>query len=176
MVIGELQAIKKATEHLTALGHASICYLGGPQASWADGLRWRGLCVVGLEQHLQVRRLGPFLPTMGGGAKAAQEWMRRPTTGVIAYNDLMAIGFVRDVVATGVSVPGDVSVIGFDNIVDAVVVEPPLTTIAAPLVSLGSAGVARLLRNRRCERGEAKEPLLLPARLVVRGSTGPLRI
>ena len=52
-------------------------------------------------------------------------------------------------------------------------VEPHLTTIAAPLVSLGSAAVARLLKNRPSERLEASKPVVLPARFVIRGSTGP---
>ena len=136
-------------------------------------MRWRGLREAGLELDMHVRRVGPFLPTIRGGAAAAEEWMVKPTTGVIAYNDLMAIGFIQAVTAAGRSVPGDVSIIGFDNIVDAVLVEPHLTTIAAPLVSLGSAAVARLLKSRRSERVEAAEPVLLPARFVIRGSTGP---
>jgi len=66
-------------------------------------------------------------------------------------------------------------VIGFDNIVDATLVEPHLTTIAAPLVSMGSAAVARLVKSSGQEEVAAEEPVLLPARLVVRGSTGPRR-
>ena len=62
--------------------------------------------------------------------------------------------------------------IGFDNIVDAGLVEPGLTTIAAPLVSLGSTAVAYLSTRRNLET-ETREPVLLPARLVLRGSTGP---
>ena len=68
---------------------------------------------------MHVRRVGPFLPTIRGGAAAAEEWMLKPTTGVIAYNDLMAIGFIQAMTAAGRSVPDDVSVIGFDNIVEA---------------------------------------------------------
>ena len=147
VVIDNVHAIKKATEHLTGLGHRSICYIAGPEASWSDAMRWRGLREAGLELELQVRRLGPFLPTIRGGAAAAAQWMTKPTTGVIAYNDLMAIGFVQAVIAAGRGVPGDVSVIGFDNIVDATLVEPHLTTIAAPLVSMGSAAVARLVKS-----------------------------
>ena len=173
LVIDSVHAIKKAAEHLTGLGHSSICYLAGPEASWADGMRWRGLRTAGLELDLHARRLGPFQPTMPGGAAAAQQWLRRPTTAVIAYNDLMAIGFVQKVTAAGLDVPGDVSVIGFDNIVDGILLEPHLTTIAAPLVSLGSAAVARLVKNSQRERAGAEKPVLLPARLVVRGSTGP---
>lgn len=106
VVIDNVHAIKKATEHLIGLGHTSIGYLAGPEASWADGMRWRGLREAGLELDLQVRRLGPFLPTMRGGATAAEEWLKRPTSGVIAYNDLMAIGFIQAVSAAGRTVPG----------------------------------------------------------------------
>ena len=173
VVIDDVKAIKTATEHLIGMGHTSICYLAGPEASWVDGARWRGLLEAGMELDMHVRRVGPYLPTIRGGAAAAEEWMIKPTTGVIAYNDLMAIGFIQAMAASGRSVPGDVSVIGFDNIVDAMLVEPHLTTIAAPLVSLGSAAVARLLKNRPSERLEASEPVVLPARFVIRGSTGP---
>ncbi len=169
----QVHAIKKATEHLTELGHTSIAYLAGPPASWADGVRWRGLREAGLELELQVRRLGPFLPTMRGGAEAAEQWLAKPTTGVIAYNDLMAIGFVQAVLAAGRSVPDDVSVIGFDNIVDSTLIEPHLTTIAAPLVSLGSAAVAHLMKGHKRDPADVVEPVRLPARLVIRDSTGP---
>jgi DNA-binding LacI/PurR family transcriptional regulator len=171
VISDNVHAIKKATEHLVGLGHTSICYLAGPEASWADGMRWRGLREAGLELDLQVRRLGPFLPTIRGGSQAAEQWAARPTTGVIAYNDLMAIGFMQAVVAAGRSVPRDVSVVGFDNILEATLVEPPLTTIASPLVSLGSAAVAYLLRKQA--QAPSAAPVLLPARLVLRDSTGP---
>lgn len=172
IISDNVHAIKKATEHLVGLGHTSICYLAGPEASWADGMRWRGLREAGLDLDLQVRRLGPFLPTIRGGSQAAEQWAARPSTGVIAYNDLMAIGFMQGVTAAGRSVPRDVSVIGFDNILDDTLVEPHLTSIASPLVSLGSAAVSHLLRRRRSEDA-GTEPVLLPARLVVRESTGP---
>ena len=172
VISDNVHAIKKATEHLVGLGHTSICYLAGPEASWADGMRWRGLREAGLDLDLQVRRLGPFLPTIRGGTQAAEQWAAKPSTGVIAYNDLMAIGFMQGVMAAGRSVPRDVSVIGFDNILDDTLVEPHLTSIASPLVSLGSAAVSHLLRSRRTDEATA-EPVVLPARLVVRESTGP---
>ena len=171
VVSDHVRAIKKATEHLVELGHTSICYLAGPEGSYASGVRWRGLKEAGLELLIQVRRLGPFVPTIRGGTAAAEQWLLRPMTAVIAYNDLMAIGFMQGVTAAGRRVPADVSVIGFDNIVDAGLVDPGLTTIAAPLVSIGSTGVA-ILATRGKDR-EAPEPVMLPARLVLRGSTGP---
>ena len=172
VVSDNVHAIKKATEHLVELKHTAICYLAGPEASFANGMRWRGLKEAGLELDLHVRRLGPFLPTMRGGADAADVWLSHPSTAVIAYNDLMAIGFMQAVTAAGRRVPHEVSVIGFDNIVDADLVEPGLTTIAAPLVSLGSTAVSYLVASGD-RGGAAREPVLLPARLVLRGSTGP---
>jgi len=74
VVSDNVRAIKKATEHLIGLRHASICYLGGPEASYANGIRWRGLKEAGHELDLQVRRIGPFLPTIRGGADAAERW------------------------------------------------------------------------------------------------------
>ncbi len=173
VISDNVHAIKKAAEHLVGLGHTSICYLAGPEASWADGVRWRGLREAAIDLDLHARRLGPFLPTMRGGAAAAEQWLLRPTTGVIAYNDLVAIGFIQAVTSAGRAVPRDVSVVGFDNIVDSTLVEPNLTTIAAPLVSLGSAAVSHFVKRSKDPLGVASEPVMLPARLVVRDSTGP---
>jgi DNA-binding LacI/PurR family transcriptional regulator len=167
-----VRAVKRATEHLAETGVSAITYLAGPEASWSNGMRWQGLREAGLDLNLRVRRVGPVEPTMRGGAAAAQEWLQHRTPGVIAYNDLVAIGFMRAVTAAGVDVPEDVRVVGFDNIVDAQLVQPGLTTIASPLVSLGSAAVNHLLKSSR-RLPEDLEPMLLPARLVVRGSTGP---
>lgn len=166
-----VRAIKRATEHLAASGVQAITYLAGPEASWTDGMRWRGLREAALDLELKAHRLGPHLPTLQGGAAAAQAWLRRPTPGVIAYNDLVAIGFLRAVTAAGRRVPDDVSVIGFDNIVECELVTPSLTTIAAPLVSLGSAAVNHLLKRASHRGREDTEPMQLPARLVVRDST-----
>ena len=168
-----LKAMKQATEHLAGYGVREITYLAGPETSWSDGMRWRGVREAGLELDLTVRRIGPNVPTMDGGGLAATKWLHNPTRGVIAYNDVLAIGFIQAVMMAGCRVPEDTCVIGFDNILDSALVEPRLTTIAAPLVSLGSAAVNRLLKRNEDSEGEASEPVLLPTRLVVRDSTGP---
>lgn len=166
-------ALKKAVEHLAGLGHRDICYLSGPEASWADGMRWRGVKEAGLELSLSVRRIGPFLPTLRGGRVAAEAWLSRRSSAVIAYNDLIALGFCQQISQAGVRIPEQVSVVGFDNIVDTALVEPPLTTIAAPQVSIGSTAVSYLIGRRRPAESEPGESVRLPARLVIRGSTGP---
>jgi DNA-binding LacI/PurR family transcriptional regulator len=167
-----MKAMRKASEHLAEAGVGEITYLAGPEASWSDGMRWRGLRAAGLELNLMVRRIGPNIPTMAGGRLAAAKWLATQTRGVIAYNDQLAIGFIQAVLLAGCRVPEDVCVIGFDNIVNSSLAEPRLTTIAAPLVSLGSAAVNRLLKRSWHEQAELAEPVLLPTRLVVRDTTG----
>lgn len=167
-------AVRLAADHLLGRGHHHLTYLAGPEASWSDGMRWRGALEAGARLAVKVRRIGPYRPTIAGGRDAATEWLRSRTSGVIAYNDLMAIGFQQAVADAGLRVPDDVSVIGFDNIREAELVTPALTTIASPLASLGSAAVQHLLRSTRAETSD-QAPLLLPSRLVVRDSTGRAR-
>ena len=164
-------AIKHAAEHLADAGVGAITYLAGPQASWADGMRWRGLLGAGHDLELTVHRIGPCDPTMSGGVWAAKRWLRNKTPGVIAYNDLIAIGFIRTVLKAGCRVPEDVQVVGFDNILDAALLEPRLTTIASPVVSLGSAAVKLLLRTTRRRESDPVELALVPARLIIRDTT-----
>ena len=129
---------------------------------------------AGHELDLKVRRIGPNLPTITGGRQAAQRWLQAPTSGVLAYNDLGAVGFMQAVSEAGLQVPGDVSVVGFDNIRDAGLVHPKLTTIASPMVSLGSAAVNHLLKTgvAPVRRDQA---VILPARVILRESTGPVQ-
>jgi DNA-binding LacI/PurR family transcriptional regulator len=164
-------AIKHAAEHLAESGVGAITYLAGPQASWADAMRWRGLLEAGHDLELKVDRIGPCDPTMSGGVWAAKQWLRNKTPGVIAYNDLIAIGFIRMVLKAGCRVPEDVQVVGFDNILDAALLEPRLTSIASPVVSLGSAAVKLLLRTTRREASDPVELALVPARLIIRDTT-----
>jgi DNA-binding LacI/PurR family transcriptional regulator len=168
-----VKAVKRAVEHLVGVGHRSLTYLAGPEASWADGMRWRGLLEAGHELDIKVRRIGPSLPTLAGGRQAAEQWLTAPTTGVVAYNDLVAIGFLQAMREHGIDVPGEVSVIGFDNIRDAELIQPALTTIASPLRSLGSAAVNHLLKTSLIPQQRGDDSVVLPARVVVRASTGP---
>lgn len=164
-------AVRLAADHLLDRGHHAITYLAGPEASWSDGMRWRGVLESGQQLAMRTRRMGPYRPTIAGGRAAAAEWLQAQTSSVIAYNDLVAIGFLQGVADAGLRVPTDVSVIGFDNIREAELVTPGLTTVASPLTSLGSAAVQHLLRDARLEAPD-HTPVLLPSRLVVRASTG----
>ena len=166
---------RRAVEHLAELGHRRITYLAGPEASWADGTRWRSVRESAMELELHVRRVGPVPPTVAGGARAAAEFADNPTSAVIAYNDLVAIGAIRALTAMGARIPQYVSVVGFDNIFAAELVTPPLTTVAAPLGAMGRTAVSNLLAIVRGARPRAQAPVSLPCRLIVRQSTAQRR-
>ena len=158
-------------EHLAELGHGSITYLAGPEASWADGMRWRGLRKAGEELGMHIRRAGPYDPTVKGGVEAAAEWRTHRASAVVAYNDVMAVGFMRAAIESGAQVPADVCVVGFDNTTVSELVTPALTTVAAPLYELGKVAAQNALAIAGGARSRSTEPMRLPTRLVVREST-----
>jgi DNA-binding LacI/PurR family transcriptional regulator len=163
--------VRSVLQHLSGLGHKRVTYAAGPEASWADGVRWRALRELAAEFGVQVNRRGPFAPTLRGGAQAAETARLHSTSAVIAYNDQMAIGIMRRFAQLGVAVPADVSVVGFDNILAADLVTPALTTVEAPLHSQGMTAVTNLLAIIGGARLRTGRPVTLPTRLVVRDST-----
>ena len=80
---------------------------------------------------------------------------------------------LHGLIRSGVSVPDQVSVIGFDDILTSRLVLPPLTTVAAPLRQMGATSVNNLAALLNGARPQASTPLVMPVRLRVRGSTGP---
>jgi DNA-binding LacI/PurR family transcriptional regulator len=171
VVTDNARGMRRAVEHLGELGHEHLTYVAGPEASWADGMRWRAMREAGLELNLHTRRAGPVAPTVEGGRTAARAMLDNPPTAVVAYNDLVAIGVMLAFAAAGVRVPQDVSVIGFDNILPAELVSPGLTTVAAPVRTMGTTAVKNVLALIRGALPRSDEAFVLPTRLVVRSST-----
>ncbi|WP_129337558.1 LacI family DNA-binding transcriptional regulator [Cellulomonas endophytica] len=176
VVTDNARGARAALEHLAALGHRSVVYAAGPEASWADGMRWRTLLEAAPDLGVRVHRTDPLAPTLAGGEGATTAVLGTRATAVVAYNDLVAIGLLRGLAAAGVGVPRDVSVVGFDNIFGADFCTPALTTVAAPLSALGQHAVRTLLEGLGTRTPAGVRPALLPAQLVVRGSTAPARV
>jgi DNA-binding LacI/PurR family transcriptional regulator len=174
VVNDNLRGIRRAAEHLCALGHDRIHYVAGPETSWSDGMRWRALREAVAELDLDARRIGPNEPTVLAGLSAARRVARLDATAVLAYNDALAIGVMKGLRKLGVAVPDDVSVVGFDNILLDELVEPALTTLAAPLYRMGFTGVHNCIAVAQGAR-HSGPPLVLPVRLVVRQSTAQRR-
>jgi LacI family transcriptional regulator len=165
----------QATRHLLRLGHRRIGVIGGPQSWVATQERLRGhyaaLAGDGVLPDESLVRYSNFRVDGGRAEAAALLDLPDPPTAVFAFNDSMAIGVMQEAAARGLRIPGDLSVAGFDDTVEATVVVPALTTVRQPLAELGRTAVGVLVRQLR---GRRFEPLRieLETRLVPRDSTG----
>lgn len=158
--------VELGVTHLRAAGHRSIGVVGGPQSYWSSRVRDRAV-----RRLPDLVGLGPVTPDHEGGFALAADLIASNVTGVLAFNDVQALGIVAGYRAAGRSVPHDLSVVGSDDIAAAAISDPPLTTVAAPVEQLGEAAfelVTRLLGGS-AERAE----ISLPVSLTVRASTLP---
>jgi DNA-binding LacI/PurR family transcriptional regulator len=166
VVLDSLDGSRQVVEHLVALGHRRLAYLGGPASAWMDAERWRSLSADAARAGVEITRLGPFSPTLDGGAAAADVGLGSGATAFVAFNDLLAIGALQRLERRGVDVPGRISVVGFDDIFGSDFCHPPLTTVTSPAEQAGRMLIDMLLGT--CAPGRA----VLPTPLHVRDSTG----
>lgn len=159
-----------ATRHLLGLGHATVHHLGGPLGSFAAAERERGW-----RETLHSHGVLPDVVARGdwtshSGHAAAPALAR--ASAVFCANDQMALGLIRAWEDAGRRVPGDVSVIGFDDVPDAANYRPPLTTIRQDFSALARRAVEMLVRQIEdlTDSGEAPGTVVVPTSLVVRAS------
>jgi DNA-binding LacI/PurR family transcriptional regulator len=166
--------VRQALEHLAALGHQRCAYLNGPRNSWSNRERRRGLR-AGAKLGLEIVEFGPFAPVFEAGLQAADLLLASGVTAVLAYNDLIALGVLARLADRRVDVPGDVSVIGFDDIALAGMGTPALTTVAMPTAAAGRAAVDLLISLLADGPNGDGVPTLraLRTQLIVRASTAP---
>ncbi len=183
VTIDNLAAAATATRHLVNLGHrriALICDLT-PQALefTAPRQRRRGYEQVLRDAGIAIREelIVPGNFALQGGAEAMAQLLTvdRPPTAVFAESDEMAIGALKTVRDAGLQVPGDISIVGFDDHDMAAYTD--LTTVAQPALQEGEAAAALLLRLLGGGDGDRSEVdrVVLPTKMVVRATTGPVR-
>ncbi|GEL46196.1 LacI family transcriptional regulator [Cellulomonas hominis] len=172
VVADEERGTRRAVEHLGEAGHRDLAYVAGPDASWPNGARWRAFSDACHELSLTGRRIGPFDPTFAGGFEAALALSGARATGVVVFNALMAVGVIRGLQQAGLRVPEDVSVVGFDDVLIGQVVSPALTTVSTPLQAMGATALRNLLALVNGARSHGR-PVVVPARLMPRDSSGP---
>src|SRR5262249_35944355 len=112
--------------------------------------------------------------SMEGGQSAATRLIKHGITGIICASDVLALGAMKAVRRLGLSVPADVSVVGYDDSAFMNCTDPPLTTVRQPIDSMGHAAVA-LLVSQVAGNVVPGDEMLFEPELVVRGSTGPIR-
>lgn len=167
-----------ATEYLIGLGHRRIAFLGGREDLESSRLREDGfrsaMAAAGLEVDPRYLRVGGYKRETAD--EPAHELLGLPDrpTAVFAANDLMAIATIDAAADMGLRVPEDLSVVGFDDVPEAVAAIPPLTTVAQPLQQMGMEAVRMLLRLVT-EPEASPDHVRLPTRLIERASAAPPR-
>jgi LacI family transcriptional regulator len=166
-------------EHLLGLGHRCLSFVGGPKDSVDTQDRLRGLRDVVAEARGatlaadDVQFQSSYMPH--SGTLAAQAYLKRARakrpSAVVLGNDSLAIAFMRELLRSGVSVPGEVSVTGFDGIDEGARAFPALTTVAQPMHRLGAAACKALLERIAAAKPEQGATVEFPMELVVREST-----
>jgi DNA-binding LacI/PurR family transcriptional regulator len=158
-----------ATEHLLSSGCRRIATITGPLDLEASVARYQGFADAMAVGRLGADRVEHADFSYEGGARAMERLLAAhpDVDGVFAASDNMAAGALRALKAAGRRVPDDVAVVGFDDLEIARHTEPALTTISQPIRGLGQEMATMLVR---LIDGESPTPVILPTRLVVRGS------
>src|SRR5262245_7359873 len=170
IVVDNYGGMRAATEHVLSMGHERIGYLGGDPDFESASLRWRGYQDA---MRLMDRRVDEALVrhcdfTYGSGFRQASDLIAKEhPSAIVAAADLIALGAIDAAHAQGLSVPSDLSVIGFDDLPQAADSFPPLTTVRQPLHDMGQLA-ERFLLNQIDGRPPLPNLLTIPTNLVVR--------
>ncbi len=173
VAVDQYAGARLATRHLLDLGHRDVVHLAGPD-DWLDArARTRGwrdeMAAAGIEVGAPIR--GDW--SAGRGYEVGRDLVRSGLpTAVLAANDQLALGLLRAFAESGVRVPDDVSVVGFDDVDGSAHFYPPLTTVRQEFGALGRRCLELLLA---VIAGQEKAAELIAPRLVVRASSGPPR-
>jgi DNA-binding LacI/PurR family transcriptional regulator len=166
-------AVEQAFKHLVALGHQRIGLLVGPAHHSPSRRKTDAFTMLAARAGLAgTVRVGHALFSFEGGHAVASELLDSGITAFICGSDILALGAIRAARRAGLSVPEQVSVVGFDDSPLMSYTDPPLTTLRQPIESMARAAVTVLVNQIDGDAHTPKE-LLHEPELVVRGSTGP---
>lgn len=177
VVIDYAMGVDEAVRHLAKLGHRHLVHVAGPGRLNATNVR-RDAFLNAVREHVPEAKTaiyeGDF--QFDGGRRAAQEILAKGElpTAILAANDMMAFGVIKELHQAGLSIPRDISVVGFDDIAFAELTEPPLTTVCLSRIELGRRTVEALLQNIERPQEHGLE-VHIPTNLIVRASTAPPR-
>lgn len=165
---------KMAIEHLVDRGHRAIGMLAGPPNSYSGRHRARAYCEAMQELGLEPGNgwLMNCPPMVEGGMRATQEMLAAhpELTALICFNDLVAVGALKACAEAGLSVPGDIAVVGHDDIPLAELVTPALTTCRMSQYEMGQQAVKLLLECIGGRQEEGCKEILMAPQLVIRAS------
>ncbi|MBY5893277.1 LacI family DNA-binding transcriptional regulator [Rhizobium ruizarguesonis] len=166
-----------AGQHLAEQGHRHVLFIGGDERMISARRRYDGLLKALMERHGEEARVDRYAGeyTIEYGRAAALEYLAgdREATAIFASSDEIAIGLVEVFGSRGVSIPGDISVIGFDDVGPLHLFAPPLTAIRQPVRQIGRRSLELLLETNWHEWKPSASEELVPVEIVVRNSVAP---
>jgi DNA-binding LacI/PurR family transcriptional regulator len=169
-------AVEQAMGHLVQLGHRRIGLVLGPPDHVPSRRKLAAAREFAEREGLDVEaRVGHALFSVEGGQAVATRLIDDGATGLVCASDPLALGAIRAVRRLRREVPGDVSVVGYDDSALMTCTDPPLTTIRQPIEAMGRAAV-ELLAGEIAGARVTHDELLFEPELVVRGSTGVARL
>ena len=168
----DMTAAEQAFTHLASLGHQRIGLVVGPEDHVPSRRKLASFLALCATYGVSPTPVEHALFSLEGGQVATTRLLRHGVTAIICGSDVLALGAIRAIRRAGLSVPGDVSVVGYDDSAFMNCTDPPLTTVRQPIEAMGKAAVA-LLVNQIENVAVHPEELLFDPELVVRGSTGP---
>lgn len=174
-VVDLTTGIGQAVSLFAVRGYERVAYLAGPDFAKDAGARFKALESACDEHELAVRHLWPGEPTFEGGRAFVGKYLEDPTGAVIAYNDMMALGFMAGMRERGYEAPRDYAIIGFNDDVSARAATPALASVRMSCDALGSSAARLLLRRLEGVDGEGSlrdAYVTVPSSLVARGSVG----
>lgn len=166
--------IALALDHLFELGHTSIAYLSGIAGTHTAADRRQAYRMLAAQHGMTPIELDGNGIGADAGERAAEELvsLRERPTAVVAGNDLVAFGLISSLGSRGISVPGDISVVGFDGLALGARCNPPLTSVQQPIGEIGRIAIG--LAEQAANGGQVEHVVLQP-RLLVRSSTKAVR-
>jgi LacI family transcriptional regulator len=189
IVLDHHQAVLQALTHLHSLGHCRIAFMRGPRAIPDSEFRWEAIQQVAREINfkidpalvIRIDSAGwsmkdgyhPMAPEIGYKPMRTLLEKSRDFTAIFCFNDIAAIGAIRALKDAGLTVPGDVSVVGFDDIQSAAYSTPSLTTVRQPLLEMGKRGAQVLLERIANRDKDYPFEIVMAPELIIRESTGP---
>ncbi|HXH63044.1 MAG TPA: LacI family DNA-binding transcriptional regulator [Gemmatimonadales bacterium] len=176
IAVANARGAQDVVRHLVELGHRRIAMITGPARNQDAAERLKGyragLREAGIAPDAALEEAGDFSDTSGFRAALDLLTLNPRPTALFAANDAMAIGAVSALRESGVRVPEDVAVAGFDDIPMARYMHPPLTTVRVDIAALGERAATRLLEAVTNRRRHKKRREVVPVTLVIRASSG----
>ncbi|MDU9389447.1 LacI family DNA-binding transcriptional regulator [Pseudomonas sp. zfem002] len=165
-----------ATRHLLDLGHTDIACINGPEGTSVAKLRLAGFLRAMTEAGVTPREgrvVSSDFTSLGGYGAAAQLLSHQRPTAIFAGNDMIGMGVLRAAAERNITVPGELSVIGFDDIQMCQYVYPALTTVGQSIRELGEMAASLLLRRVSGQEVGLVEQRIVAPKIVLRESTAP---